>query len=196
MKIIVGLGNPGKEYDKTRHNIGFRAVEALRERHADAFDGWKKKFDGLMSTGRIGEEKVVLLLPQTFMNRSGISVQMARAFHKAAPTDAIVVLDEFMLPLGTMRLRANGSGGGHNGMKSILQSVGTQNVPRLRIGIGSSRMDKVPKEDFVLEKFGAKEEKVLAQVLDRAAEALTLAVTEGLDAAMNMANPDPEDTKK
>ena len=194
MRLLIGLGNPGKEYERTRHNAGFRAIERLRERHADAFDGWKKKFDGMISTGRIGDEKVVLLLPRTFMNRSGVSVQMAAAFFKAEPRDLLVAVDDFMLPLGTLRLRAGGSAGGHNGLRSIMQSLGTQNFPRLRIGIGSGRMTDVPKDAFVLERFDEDEEAALEPVLDRAADAMDLAVRDGLDAAMNAANgTDTED---
>lgn len=188
MRIIVGLGNPGKDHERTRHNAGFRAVEAFRERRGDAFDGWKKKFDGLISTGRIGDEKVALLLPQTFMNRSGVAVQMAASFWKATPKDVIVVVDDFMLPLGQLRLRAGGSAGGHNGLTSVIRQLGTQAFPRLRIGIGSPRMDTVPKEDFVLERFNEDEERELETVFDKAVRTLDLALEQDLDAAMNYCN--------
>src|SRR3989339_967031 len=133
MKLIVGLGNPGEGYERTRHNAGFMALQAFRRRHAEQFDGWKEKFQALVSEGRIGEEKVVLILPQTFMNESGRAVREATNFWKVGAANAVIVLDDFSLPFGTLRLRREGSAGGHNGLKSVIEALSTEDVPRLRL---------------------------------------------------------------
>lgn len=188
MKLIVGLGNPGKKYERTRHNAGFRAVRALHTMKADAFDGWKAKFDAEISEGRLGGEKVVLMLPQTFMNNSGDAVIQAAQFWKITPADVLVVSDELNLPLGTLRLLARGTAGGHNGLKSVLERLGTEDVPRLRLGIGTEKTPAVPSETFVLEPFTEEEEKIMGQSLRRAAEAIETVVTQGLIAAQNSFN--------
>lgn len=188
MRLIVGLGNPGKEHERTRHNVGFLAVERFRERHAETFDGWKHKFEARISTGKIGRGRVGLALPQTFMNRSGDAVRMASAFWKVKPKDVLVVSDDFMLPFGTLRVRREGSAGGHNGLRSVISCLATTAFPRLRIGVGSDRMDRVPKDEFVLERFGKDEERALDDVLDRAADAIDTILTDGIDAAMNAVN--------
>ena len=146
MKLVVGLGNPGSAYVGTRHNVGFEVVDALAERlgwvsSPGAFDRLAKaKFDGLAMDGTVttvagGDERLLLLKPMTFMNLSGQAVMAAMAFHKLSPADLVVVLDDLALPCGTIRLRAGGSSGGHNGLKDIQRVLATDQYPRLRLGI-------------------------------------------------------------
>jgi len=188
MKLIVGLGNPGAKYEKTRHNAGARAVRAFHTLHVEEFDGWKEKFQGLVSEGRVGGEKVALLLPQTFMNESGRAVREAADFWKASPRDIVVVSDDIDLPLSKLRIRADGSTGGHKGLASVFEMMGTEDIARLRIGVGNEMLEKMPSEKFVLERFGAEEEVPLADALDRAAEALTALLTEDAEAVMSRFN--------
>jgi PTH1 family peptidyl-tRNA hydrolase len=188
MHLIIGLGNPGKGYERTRHNAGFMAVRAFRDAHADAFGGWSRKFQAEASEGRVGGDKVVLLLPQTFMNVSGQSVAEAAAFWKVAPENVILVHDDLDLPLGTLRVRPDGSAGGHNGVKSVIAALGKQNFPRVRLGIATPIAEKVPAEDFVLQRFGEEEAKVIDDAVARAADALDAILADGLDAAMNRFN--------
>ncbi len=185
MKLIVGLGNPGAQYEKTRHNAGFRALRAFHTLHADAFDGWKNKFNAEVSEGRVGSEKVALMLPQTYMNLSGEAVAVAAGFWKLSPADIIVVYDELDIPLGNIRIRATGSAGGHNGIKNVIERLGTPDVARVRIGIGTERAKTVPAEDFVLEKFGKDEEGELEKAVENAVKALETTLTDGLDVAAN-----------
>src|SRR6266496_1764042 len=140
MKLVVGLGNPGREYVATRHNIGFEVVDRVAEKLAFVAKGdfdrvAKSKFSGLVVDGSVGGEKLVLLKPMTFMNLSGQSVQSAMAFYQLAPSEVMIVLDDLALPAGRLRLRESGSSGGHNGLKDIERALGTDNYPRLRIGI-------------------------------------------------------------
>jgi PTH1 family peptidyl-tRNA hydrolase len=183
MKLIVGLGNPGAKYERTRHNAGFRAVRAFHTLHIEELDGWKRKFDAEIAEGRIGEEKVALLLPQTFMNLSGDAVIQAVQFWRIAPTDIILVYDELDIPLGNIRIRAGGSAGGHNGVKSVLERLSTQEIPRIRIGIGTERAKTVPAEDYVLERFSPDEETTLAAAITSATKALDTLLTDGVEAA-------------
>ncbi|MBU0625780.1 aminoacyl-tRNA hydrolase [Patescibacteria group bacterium] len=188
MKLIVGLGNPGTKYESTRHNVGFRVVRAWHAMHALDFDGWKNKFQGLVSEGRIGNEKIALLLPQTYMNESGRAVREAVDFWKIEPTDIILVSDDFSLPLGKLRLRREGSAGGHNGLKSIFVLLGTEEIPRLRLGIGNELLEHLPAEKFVLEPFAENELEPLIATLRSAVEALNIILMEGLEEAMNRYN--------
>jgi len=188
MKLIVGLGNPGAKYEKTRHNAGARAVRAFHTLHVEEFDGWKEKFQGLVSEGRIGGEKVALLLPQTFMNESGRAVREAADFWKAAPRDIVIVSDDIDLPLGKLRIRPEGSTGGHKGLESVFEMMGTETIARLRIGVGNDLLAKMPSEKFVLERFSAEEEEPLADVLGRAVEALDALLTEDVEGIMNRYN--------
>ncbi len=188
MKLIVGLGNPGAKYEKTRHNIGFRVVRAFHTLHAEYFDGWKAKHSALVSEGHINGDKIVLLLPQTFMNVSGQAVREAADFWKIAPEDIVIVNDDFSLPLGRLRVRREGSAGGHNGLKSIFERMGTKEIPRLRVGIANELLDKIPPEKFVLEPFSNDDETTLSTVLPHAADAIKLILHYGLDEAMNKFN--------
>jgi PTH1 family peptidyl-tRNA hydrolase len=172
MLLVIGLGNPGKDYAATRHNVGFRVVEALQKKNAADFGGWSGKFDSLVSEGRIGGTKVALLQPQTYMNDSGTAVAKAAQFWKVASADIIVISDDLDLPLGTVRVRAGGSSGGHNGLKSIIEHLGTQEFPRVRVGIAGTERAVVPADSYVLEPFAAEEREPIAKAIEDAADAV------------------------
>ncbi len=184
-KLIVGLGNPGKEYDGTRHNIGFAVVDAFARRHGIATA--KRDCQALMGDGRVGETRVFLMKPQTFMNLSG---QAVAAFLKMKPlelADILVVTDDIALPLGRLRLRADGSAGGHNGLKSLIAHLHGPAFPRLRFGVGAPR-DPSVQIDFVLGKFGRSEQAEVEEGIDRAIAALETWLAEGIQPAMNQFN--------
>jgi PTH1 family peptidyl-tRNA hydrolase len=185
MKLIVGLGNPGKQYVNTRHNVGFQLIAELVKRHATS--SVKKKFHAEVWDGAIAGESVLLLAPQTFMNLSGQAVQAARDFYKVELTDTLVVCDDFAIPLGKLRMRSNGSAGGQNGLKDIIQRSGSDAIPRLRIGIGPLP----PAWDaagFVLGKFSSAEEEDIAKLIPQAADGVALWVQAGITQAMNQVN--------
>jgi len=194
MKLIVGLGNPGPRYARTRHNVGFRVLEAVAERAGAALAG--QRFGGRYGEGTLAGERVALLAPETFMNRSGDAVAEALgALPGLDPArELLVVLDDADLPLGRLRLRARGSSGGHNGLADVLERLGSEQVPRLRFGIGRSAEPR-DTVDWVLEPFTPGEEALLAQALPRAADAALCFVRDGVAAAMNRFNgpwPEPE----
>lgn len=198
MKLIVGLGNPGLEYAGTRHNVGFDVVDAFAERM-----GWvgkgdfnrraKSAFDGLVVDGMVplitgsGTEKVVLLKPTTYMNVSGRSVRAAMDFYKLAPLEVLVVVDELALPCGAIRLRPDGSDGGHNGLKSIKQMLGTDQYPRLRIGIDPPP-PPIAGRDYVLGRPTAEQRPKLDAAIAKAAGCLATWVDGGIVKAMNQFN--------
>ena len=190
MKAIVGLGNPGAEYGGTRHNVGFDVVDVLTGRWKARLRSWKSKADLAV----VGERDVVLVEPRTFMNASGEAVQAVLAFYKIRPADVLVVADEVQLPLGRIRLRRSGSAGGHNGLKSVIEHIGTE-FPRLRIGVdrGDPRRDL---SDRVLSRFPPDERIVADRAVARAADAAEVFVTEGLDVAMNRFNISTEGSKE
>ena len=184
MKLIVGLGNPGPEYSDTRHNVGFLIVDELARRHEVALRSqarWKAR---TAKVGGIGEG-MLLAAPTTFMNLSGWAVREIAGFHKLEPADLLVVVDDVDLPVGKLRLRPGGSAGGHNGLKSIIQELGTDVFPRLRIGVG-----RQPGElrNHVLGRFEAEEQDRIDAAVTRAADAAELFVREGILAAMNVFN--------
>jgi PTH1 family peptidyl-tRNA hydrolase len=185
VKLIVGLGNPGKQYDRTRHNIGFEVLNGLAERLGTAFT--REKFRGTIAEGRHGSEKLLLLKPLTFMNVSGVAVAQAARNNVNDPEDIIVIVDDVNLPLGKLRIKSNGSAGGHNGLKSIISHVGTQEFTRLRIGVGldNTRGDL---SDHVLGKFRPDERETVAAMTDRAIEAALRIVEVGVTEAMNEFN--------
>jgi PTH1 family peptidyl-tRNA hydrolase len=193
MKLIVGLGNPGKKYDQTRHNIGFEVIQALAQRYAAA--PGRLKFDGQVQEGLVGTEKVLLLMPHTFMNLSGRSVKQALDFYKIAETDLILVCDDFNLPLGALRLRPSGSDGGQKGLADTVKQLGTDQFARLRMGIGP-----VPPAwdaaDFVLGKFSSQERKLVDEQVSRAREAVLTWVEQGVALAMSKFNGGPAEEKK
>ena len=184
LRLVVGLGNPGPAYERTRHNVGFRLADRLVG-EADSF--WKE-FKGLGVAAKWGETWVVK--PMTYMNESGRFVRTFAEFHKIPPGEIMVIYDELALPLGRIRLRKKGSAGGQKGMLSVIQHLGTDEVPRLRIGIGP-QPEKMDAADFVLGRFKPDQEKTLAGALDLAEDALRLASSEGVEAAMNRYNPAP-----
>ncbi len=179
-RLVVGLGNPGREYADTRHNVGFLLVDRLANR--DRAD-WRRERRWQADVARAGT--VHLCKPLTYMNLSGQSVRAAADFYKIAPGEILIVLDDFALPLGKLRLRPGGSSGGHNGLKSVIEHLGTQEVPRLRIGIGGADGSTV---DHVLGRFALAEREPLEQSLARAVDAVDFAQTRGLEAAMNNYN--------
>jgi PTH1 family peptidyl-tRNA hydrolase len=185
MKLIVGLGNPGRKYAGTRHNIGFEVLAELAKRLAA--DKPKATFDGELSEVQIDSERVLLLWPLTYMNLSGGSVQPARDFYKVANEELLVVCDDVSLPAGKLRLRAKGSSGGQNGLKDIIRRLGTEEFPRLRIGIGAMPPGW-QMADYVLSKFGKDEEPLVREAIEKAADAAVDWVKSGINAAMNKYN--------
>jgi PTH1 family peptidyl-tRNA hydrolase len=181
LRLVVGLGNPGPKYERTRHNIGFRLVESLAGPRGE----WKD-FRGLGRTCKA--DGVMLAEPLTFMNESGRFVQAVASFYKIEPFELLVCYDEIALALGRLRLRPSGSSGGHNGMKSIIESLGGEGFPRLRVGVGPQPAG-VDSAAWVLGRFSADEEKRLPDILEAAAEAVFTAATRGIDEAMNRFNP-------
>lgn len=166
MKLIVGLGNPGKEYEKTRHNVGWLFVEYLEKRYQ--FTCHKKAFESLIAETTIKGEKVVVMKPLTFMNLSGNAVQKAKQWYKVENTDILVIYDDIDIPFGTVRFRSKGSAGTHNGMKHIVQMLKGQDIARIRIGIGGLKHEKQELYQFVLERFSKKELEVLEEILMQA----------------------------
>ena len=185
MYLIAGLGNPTREYEKTRHNVGFDTIDVLADRINT--DVAERKFKGLYGKGMLGGEKVILLKPQTFMNLSGESVRAAADFYKIPPDHIIVISDDISLDVGHLRIRTKGSAGGHNGIKNIIAHLGTQEFPRIKIGVGGKppRMDLA---DYVLSRFPAEERKIMETAFRDAAEAAGVLIAEGPDAAMNRFN--------
>jgi PTH1 family peptidyl-tRNA hydrolase len=185
VKLIVGLGNPGQKYRDTRHNVGFDAIDRLVAEMGSPSP--RGKFDGDLYEGRLADTSVALLKPATFMNLSGSSVQPAVAFYKLDLTDVLIVCDDFAIPLGTLRIRPKGSSGGQNGLKSIFERLGTDAVPRVRIGIGPVPARWNP-ADFVLGKFTEDERLIAAKAVTSAAEAARAWLSGGLELCMNNYN--------
>ena len=184
--LIVGLGNPGKEYEKTRHNAGFRALDILADQLGAKVD--KLKYQGLYTQVSYNGGKVFLLKPQTYMNLSGRSVLQLSAYFNIPPQRIIVMFDDISLEPGRLRVRANGSAGGHNGIKSIIQEVGSQDFPRVKIGVGAKPHPNFELADWVLSSFTALEEKALAVSLENAAKAALCIIDQGVPEAANRFN--------
>ena len=189
MKIVVGLGNPGREYAATRHNIGFMVVDEFAAR-LGALER-RGRFRAQLAEGFDNGEKLVVVKPQTFMNLSGISVREAVSWYKIATEDLLVVADDIDLPFGASRMRPGGGSGGHNGIKSILEELGTDQVPRLRIGIGRGRGGATRQ---VLTRFTSEEEAALGEIIDTAADCVQTWARQGIIAAMNRCNRRPDAT--
>lgn len=185
MKLIVGLGNPGREYAGTRHNVGFDVADEVAGRMGVAFRrSWR--FPADLAEGTLEGERVLLVKPRTYMNRSGEAVAPLMNKKGVSPSDLIVVVDDVDLPLGRLRLRKFGSAGGHNGLKSIIASIGSEQFPRVRIGIGrDSARDTA---DHVLGRFTPEERPVIAEATRRAADAIAVAIRSGWERAMNEFN--------
>ena len=184
-KLIVGLGNPGKEYENTRHNIGFAVVDVFARQHSITVI--KRDNQALIGDGRVGNSRVFLMKPQTFMNLSGQSVAAFLRMKPLELADILVVTDDIALPLGKLRLRAEGSAGGHNGLKSLIAHLHGQAFPRLRFGVGAPR-DASVQIDFVLGRFGRSETADVDEGIDRAVAALETWLSEGIQPAMNTFN--------
>jgi len=188
MKVILGLGNPGKEYEQTRHNVGWWLTDHLAERWG--FDGWKKDGQAKVAQGHLpGSKEIVRLVkPQTYMNLSGaVLVQYARRPFWSAANDLLVLVDEVALPVGSWRIRAEGGAGGHNGLKSVQQSLGTQQYPRLRIGVGDpERAPGGPLTDFVLGAVGKRDGEAIRGLLPVMTDAIEAWAREGMKAALDV----------
>jgi peptidyl-tRNA hydrolase, PTH1 family len=186
MKLVIGLGNPGRKYEGTRHNVGFVVVDELARRHAGGATR-RTNFQADTIEASIGGEKVLFAKPQTYMNLSGATALAGRDFYKLANSDLLVVCDDFALPLAMLRIRPKGSGGGQKGLADIIRRLGTDEVPRLRIGVGTlpAGWDGA---DFVLGKFAKEEQKEIDVAVVRAADAVADWVTEGIAPAMNKYN--------
>ncbi len=184
--LIAFLGNPGAKYEKTRHNAGFMAADALAEAKGLKFHALK--FKALTDICDIGGKKAFIIKPQTFMNLSGDSVQPAAAFYKIPPERIVVVCDDTALPAGKLRIRRQGSAGGHNGLKSIISSLGTDAFPRIKIGVGSPGNPEYDMIDWVIGKMSDRESAEINAAAKRAAEALEAIIGLGIDAAMNKFN--------
>jgi len=186
LKLIVGLGNPGQEYRETRHNVGFMVVDALVDRWRVA-DQWREKFEALQIKTVRGDEPVIIAKPLTFMNLSGQAVQALAGFYKIEPADIFVVTDDVALPLGRLRARSEGGAGGHNGLKSMIQSLATQAFPRMRVGVGRGD-DRRDLADHVLGRFEADERDTVSAAVLRAADATEMFLSEGIGRVMNAFN--------
>ena len=193
MKIITGLGNPGTEYAKTKHNVGFMFVDALADKLG--VTEWKDKFDAKIGEGRIGMEKVLLVKPQTYMNDSGRAVGPVMNFYKLTPEDLIVAHDDMDIPAGTIRIRKKGSAGGHNGIKSILAHIGDEHFSRVRIGIGRP-LPGWTVVNHVLAAFSEEDAPKITEAINYLIPAVECIVNEDVDMAMNRYNPKKQKKQK
>lgn len=184
--LVVGLGNPGARYESTRHNMGFLALDRLAEREKLRFN--KLRFKAWTAEWKLGEDKVLLMKPQTYMNLSGESVGAAARFYKIPADHILVVSDDIALPVGKLRLRAAGSAGGHNGLKNIIRHLGSDRFPRIKVGVGMPQNAEYDIADWVTGMPMGEEQKILLDALDRAAQAIPAVITLGMDKAMNRFN--------
>ena len=184
--LVVGLGNPGARYESTRHNMGFLALDRLAEREKLRFN--KLRFKAWTAEWKPGEDKVLVMKPQTYMNLSGESVGAAARFYKIPADHILVVSDDIALPVGKLRLRAAGSAGGHNGVKNIIRHLGSDRFPRIKVGVGMPQNAEYDIADWVTGMPMGEEQKILLDALDRAAQAIPAVITLGMDKAMNRFN--------
>ena len=182
----MGLGNPGKQYERTRHNAGFRAIDLLAKNLGCKID--KAKFQGMYGQAMVNGKKILLLKPLTYMNLSGRSVLQLSAYFNIPPQRIIVMFDDISLEPGRLRIRAEGSAGGHNGIKSIIQEVGSQDFPRVKIGVGAKPHPEQDLADWVLSSFSASEEKALGAALEQAADAAMCIIERGVPETANRYN--------
>ena len=195
MKLVVGLGNPGSEYRDTRHNVGFLVADEIARRWRLS-DAWREKFEALHVRTTVGDQAVIVAKPRTFMNLSGQAVAGLAAFYQIDPADVLVVTDDVALPLGRLRARPDGGAGGHNGLKSIIQHLGTPAFPRVRVGVGRGD-DRRDLADHVLGRFDAGERDTVSAAVLRAADASERFLTDGIERVMSVFNaaekqdPDP-----
>ncbi len=184
--LIVCLGNPGKQYENTRHNIGFMTADELERRDGTKVN--KLKYRALTAEMKLGGERVLVMKPQTYMNLSGEAVKLAGAFYKIPPERVLVISDDVSLPLGKLRIRANGSAGGHNGLKNIIQHLGTDAFPRIKIGVGAPNHPEHEMVDWVIGNFTPAEKKVVSEAVARAADAAACLIEKGVNEAQNKFN--------
>ena len=184
--LIVCLGNPGKKYENTRHNIGFMTADELERRDGTKVN--KLKYRALTAEMKLGGERVLVMKPQTYMNLSGEAVKLAGAFYKIPPERVLVISDDVSLPLGKLRIRANGSAGGHNGLKNIIQHLGTDAFPRIKIGVGAPNHPEHEMVDWVIGNFTPAEKKVVSEAVARAADAAACLIEKGVNEAQNKFN--------
>ena len=195
MKLIVGLGNPGPEYDRTRHNMGFKVIDKLSAKYSIEVN--HSKFKGMYGTGLINGEKIILFKPYTYMNLSGEAVEQIAAFYKVNLEDLIVIYDDIDIAPGLIRIRKSGSAGSHNGMKSVTQMMGSTAFPRVRVGTGKpDNTDHLI--EYVIGAIDEDEKPLLEEGIQKAADAVSMIIEENIDLAMNRFNirPEKEDGKK
>lgn len=193
MFVIAGLGNPGKEYENTRHNMGFKVIDALASELG--VDVKREKFHALIGQGKIGNEKIILVKPQTYMNRSGIAVREIAMYYNIPPEKLIVIYDDIDIPLTSIRIRKAGGPGTHNGMRSVVKELGINSFPRIRIGVGTSSRDE-NLVNRVIGKVPKGEQKILEDIVIKAADAVKDIVALGIDTAMNRHNYTPPEEKE
>ena len=184
--LIVGLGNPGEKYENTRHNVGFQVVDELAERQNAPVQ--KLKFKALTNLLTISGEKVLVMKPVTYMNLSGEAVRPAADFYKIPPERILVISDDTALDLGKLRIRTKGSAGGHNGLKNIIQHLGTDQFPRVKVGVGEKPHPDYDMADWVLGKFAGEDLKTITAAIEKAGKAVECLIAEGPDKAMNKFN--------
>ena len=184
--LVVGLGNPGSKYESTRHNMGFLTVDKLAQNEKLKFN--KLRFKAWTATWEVGGEKVLLMKPQTYMNLSGESVGEAARFYKIPADHVLVISDDISLPAGKLRIRASGSAGGHNGLKNIIQHLGTDKFPRIKVGVGSPQQAGFDTVDWVIGKPMGEDQKVIIEALDKAVAAIPVLIEQGIDRAMSRFN--------
>ena len=184
--LVVGLGNPGAKYESTRHNMGFLVVDKLAQNERLKFN--KLRFKAWTAAWEVGGEKVLLMKPQTYMNLSGEAVGQAARFYKIPADHVLVISDDIALPAGKLRIRAGGSAGGHNGLKNIIQHLGTDRFPRIKVGVGSPQQAEHDIADWVTGKPMGEDQKVIIEALDKAVAAIPVLIEQGVDRAMNRFN--------
>ena len=184
--LLVGLGNPGTQYAATRHNMGFMALDRLADREGFRFN--KLRFLAWTGQWKAGDQQVLVMKPQTYMNLSGESVGEAARFYKIPADHVLVISDDVSLPAGKLRIRGGGSAGGHNGLKNIIQHLGTDRFPRIKVGVGSPKQAGFEVVDWVIGKPMGEDQKVLTDALDRAVTAVPVLISQGVDRAMNRFN--------
>lgn len=184
--LVVGLGNPGAKYENTRHNMGFMAVDILADSVNMPFN--KVRFKALTGTCELGGEKVLVMKPQTYMNLSGEAVGEAARFYKIPPEHVLVISDDISLPTGKLRIRPHGSAGGHNGLKNIIQHLGSDQFPRIKVGVGSPQQAGYEVVDWVIGKPLGEDKKILQDTLEKASKAVEFIISQGPEKAMNRFN--------
>lgn len=184
--LVVGLGNPGREYEQTRHNVGFLVLDELAERKQIPLQ--RLKYRALTNPAQFGHTRALLMKPITYMNLSGESVGEAARFFKLPPEQILVISDDTDLPVGKLRLRRKGSAGGHNGLKSIIQHLGSDEFPRIKIGVGGKPHPDYDMADWVLGRFSAPDQMVIRETIKQAADAVELLLTQGMEEAMSQYN--------